>query len=93
MSDLATGAKPWVVGYHEQLVAEKIEPLVALPPDAHLRRISVQEAAALQTFPRDVQWQGTQSAQFRQIGNAVPPLLGFAVAQALRTALLSHPAA
>jgi DNA (cytosine-5)-methyltransferase 1 len=42
-------------------------------------RITVEEAAALQSFPRNYAWQGTKTAQFRQVGDAVPPLLAIAV--------------
>jgi DNA (cytosine-5)-methyltransferase 1 len=79
-------ATSWVELYHANLMAGGA-PGGSVPVD--LRRITVQEAAALQTFPPDTQWHGPQSAQYRQIGNAVPPVLGYAVAQALRQALQS----
>lgn len=84
--DLYEGAEPWVVGYHRQLVAGGA-PLRELPSGARLRRLTVEEAAALQSFPVDMPWRGSQSARFRQIGNAVPPLLAFAVARAVAAAL------
>lgn len=38
-------------------------------------RVTIREAAALQTFPDDYPWQGKVSEQYQQIGNAVPPLV------------------
>jgi DNA (cytosine-5)-methyltransferase 1 len=39
------------------------------------RTITVREAARIQTFPDHVRFAGPPSAAFRQIGNAVPPML------------------
>jgi len=51
------------------------------------RMISVREAARLQSFPDGFRFAGAMNASFRQVGNAVPPLLGLAVGGALMTAL------
>lgn len=47
------------------------------------RPISVREAARLQSFPDGFRFAGTMNPAFRQIGNAVPPLLAKAVATSL----------
>jgi DNA (cytosine-5)-methyltransferase 1 len=54
------------------------------------RHITVREAARLQAFPDWYVFQGTQTAQYRQVGNAVPPLLAYAVGKAIRRALDLH---
>ena len=51
------------------------------------RTISVREAARLQSFPDGFQFSGTMNHAFRQIGNAVPPLIALALANSLRKAL------
>lgn len=51
------------------------------------RTISVREAARLQSFPDGFAFAGAMNAAFRQIGNAVPPLLGLAVARVIKEQL------
>ena len=51
------------------------------------RTISVREAARLQSFPDQFVFKGSRSAQFQQIGNAVPPLLAAAIARAVNKLL------
>lgn len=56
--------------------------------DRQARPISVREAARLQSFPDGFRFSGTMNPAFKQIGNAVPPLLAKAVAEALRRQLV-----
>ena len=49
-------------------------------PELH-RAISAREAARLQSFPDDYVFYGTKDSVYQQIGNAVPPFLGRAVAE------------
>ncbi len=51
------------------------------------RTISVREAARLQSFPDGFRFSGTMNPAFRQIGNAVPPLLARALAGCVLHAL------
>jgi DNA (cytosine-5)-methyltransferase 1 len=82
--ELEHGAEPWVVQYHAHLLAGG-KPYEAAP--ARMRRITIEEAAALQTFPPGMRFHGRQVAQYRQIGNAVPPKLAKAVALSVSASL------
>lgn len=46
-------------------------------------RVTVAEAAALQSYPPGFTFAGTKTKQFLQVGNAVPPLLAEAILQAV----------
>lgn len=81
---LEDGSEQWVVNYHASLMNGGA--VAEIVPD-RLRRISVQEAAIIQSFPMDMPWHGSQSSRYRQIGNAVPPKMAYAVAASVAKAL------
>lgn len=51
------------------------------------RAITVREAARLQSFPDSFVFTGPKSSQMKQVGNAVPPLLSRAIAEAVTSDL------
>lgn len=50
---------------------------------ANAIRVSIEEAATLQTFPRDYPFKGTRTKQFLMCGNAVPPRMAEALLKAV----------
>lgn len=62
---------------------EWIEGELAADPSASGVRVTPSEAARFQTFPAPFPFQGSKGKQFLQIGNAVPPLLAYAILSAL----------
>jgi DNA (cytosine-5)-methyltransferase 1 len=80
------------VGFYRRLAWERPAPTLPTTPTQkstllchpdELRPISVQEYARLQQFPDSWEFKGPLSARYRQIGNAVPVGLGYAIGRAL----------
>lgn len=78
--ELYDNDKPWVERYFKVLT-ESPDKAATLTVPSYMRRITVAEAAAIQTFPIDYKFQGSQSMRYTQIGNAVPCNLGKAVTE------------
>ena len=57
---------------------------VIIPHPNKKRRLTVRETARLQSFPDDMEFYGSVSSCYRQIGNAVPWLLAFNLGKKLK---------
>jgi len=54
------------------------------PDLKQIRSISIREAARIQSFSDDYYFEGGRGAAFKQIGNAVPPLMALALAKVVK---------
>jgi len=59
-------------------------------PDGRRRRLTIREAARLQTFPDWFEFSGKESSIYKQIGNAVPPMLSYHLARSVLEYLKSN---
>ena len=60
------------------------DPVLLVDPDKELyRRFTPREAARIQSFPDSFEFVGSESAAYKQIGNAIPPVLMWHIASAL----------
>lgn len=71
-------SRPWIESYHERLFQDISIAKTEVVP-SYLRRLTVDEARVIQTFPIEYEFYGSQSSQYTQIGNAVPCNLAKAV--------------
>ncbi|HEY6552094.1 MAG TPA: DNA cytosine methyltransferase, partial [Vicinamibacteria bacterium] len=83
-------------GFWRRLAFERPSPTILTEPQnastslchpEEDRPLSVRECARIQTFPDDWEFLGSRSAQYKLVGNAVPPRLAHAVGKALLSQL------
>jgi DNA (cytosine-5)-methyltransferase 1 len=83
-------------GFYRRLAWDKPSPTITTSPSqkatdmchpAELRPLSVRECARIQTFPDEWEFHGSVASKYRQIGNAVPPLLAYAIGKEIEKTL------
>lgn len=59
------------------------------PDFVGMPRLTVEMVAQIQGFPKDWKFTGRKTAAYRQVGNAFPPPVAYAVADAIKAAILA----
>lgn len=75
----------WIEKFHHLLITGQDVSKIVVPQS--LRRLTIDEAKIIQTFPENYQFYGTQSKVFTQIGNAVPCQLAEIVGLVVKNAI------
>ncbi|WGI19248.1 DNA cytosine methyltransferase [Latilactobacillus sakei] len=75
----------YVEEYHSALMRQEKSKNGEAP--SRLRRLSIKEAALIQSFPEDFKFEGPMSSVYRQIGNAVPPKLASVIGELVKAIL------
>lgn len=81
------GIPNWFETYHAGLISGTIKPGEMSVP-VTIRRLTIKECAAIQTFPAGYLFSGKKTKQYKQIGNAVPCKFAEAVATSVRIAYM-----
>ena len=81
------GIPNWFETYHAGLISGTIKPGEMSVP-ATIRRLTIKECAAIQTFPVGYVFSGKKTKQYKQIGNAVPCKFAEAVAASVKVAYM-----
>lgn len=76
----------WVTNYHARLISGG-KPLTDKFAPPRLRRLTLDEAASIQTFPSDYKFVGRNSSIYAQIGNAVPCELARRIGNSVKAVL------
>jgi DNA (cytosine-5)-methyltransferase 1 len=76
----------WVEEHHRKIISGEIRSQYKEAP-SRLRRLTIDEASILQTFPTSYKFTGPQSRVFSQIGNAVPCKLAEVVINTVKLSL------